>query len=47
VFFWFSFDYFAFVLFAFVVLGLVSSDYAKKLARNNVYKMTYFMSSGM
>jgi len=46
VFFWFSLYCFVLVLFAFVVLDLVSSYYAKRLARKNVSEMTCFVSSG-
>jgi len=48
VFFWISLNYFVLVLFPFVVLGLslVSSYYAKRLARKNVSEMAYFVSSG-
>jgi len=37
----FNLDYFVLVL-----LGLVSSDYVKRLARKNVSKITHFLSSG-
>jgi len=42
----FILDYFVLVLLAFIVLGLVFFQcYAKRLARNNVAKITYFASS--
>jgi len=34
------------MLFAFVMLDLVSSVLAKRLARENVFEMTYFVASG-